>query len=550
MALVFACGLFLCGCRVLHLDGSGAPGRKAALSKPGVESAAVDAQAHYGTGVLRAVGGDVTGALGEFYAAAEKDPANVELAMEVSQLFIQAGQFDKAVAVLESAASQPKAPGELFSRLGTLYFQLNRLEPAVTAGRTALKKNPQSTEALAVLFQICWQGRKFAEASKLIDDAARSAAASPEVLVFCGESYLRLGMQMPESKNGMQARALDAFQRAKGMAEATPEVLLRLADGFTTLRRTNETAAVFQSLLDNFPELSTLRETVRTKLSQLYLGLNDHAHAAILYKEMLRDNPTDARNYFILGTLAIEATNAVEAAEYLSKAILLNPDFQPAYASLANVQLNLNQPREALETLAAARKKFPPSFPIEYLGAMAAVHQRDFTNAVRCFTSAEVIARSGDAGQLREVFYFQFGSACERVGDLAQAEKHFLNCLTLNPDFDEAQNYLGYMWAERGQNLDRARELIAKAVKKEPENAAYLDSMAWVLFQLKQPQLALDYALKAAAHADEEDAEIFTHLGDIYAELGQPEKAREAWSKSLKLAPSPEVEKKLEALPR
>ncbi len=37
-----------------------------------------------------------------------------------------------------------------------------------------------------------------------------------------------------------------------------------------------------------------------------------------------------------------------------------------------------------------------------------------------------------------------------------------------SPNFAEAQNYLGYMWAEHGIKLDQARDLITKALKAEP----------------------------------------------------------------------------------
>jgi tetratricopeptide (TPR) repeat protein len=177
---------------------------------------------------------------------------------------------------------------------------------------------------------------------------------------------------------------------------------------------------------------------------------------------------------------------------------------------------------------------------------MAASQRKDYTNAVQHLTAAEIIAQATDPRRLNYLFYFQFGSACERLGDLAQAEKYFEKCLQLSPNFDEAQNYLGYMWAEHGQNLDRARDLIEKALKAEPKNPAYLDSMAWVLFKLNQPQQALDFELKAVANSDEPDAEIYNHLGDIYAALGQTEKARDSWRKSVGLEPNEKVRKKLE----
>jgi tetratricopeptide (TPR) repeat protein len=102
------------------------------------------------------------------------------------------------------------------------------------------------------------------------------------------------------------------------------------------------------------------------------------------------------------------------------------------------------------------------------------------------------------------------------------------------------------MWADRGEKLDRARALIERALKEDPRNAAYLDSMGWVLFKLGRTEEALDYVLKAVHYSEEEDATLFDHLGDIYAVLGRQDKAREAWKKSLSLEPNEQVRKKLE----
>jgi Tfp pilus assembly protein PilF len=135
----------------------------------------------------------------------------------------------------------------------------------------------------------------------------------------------------------------------------------------------------------------------------------------------------------------------------------------------------------------------------------------------------------------------------ERKGDYAQAEGYFEKCLKLKPDFHEAQNYLGYMWADRGEKLDRARELIEQALKAQPENGAYLDSMGWVLFKQNEPKDALDYLLKAAEFTKEPDATLYDHLGDVYAALNEMDKARESWRKSLSVEKNDAVQKKLEA---
>jgi tetratricopeptide (TPR) repeat protein len=83
-------------------------------------------------------------------------------------------------------------------------------------------------------------------------------------------------------------------------------------------------------------------------------------------------------------------------------------------------------------------------------------------------------------------------------------------------------------------------------VKAEPENPAFLDSLGWVLFKLKQPKQALEYILKAVELSKEPDATLYDHLGDTYAALNQTEKARDAWRKSLEVEASDQIRKKLD----
>ncbi len=95
--------------------------------------------------------------------------------------------------------------------------------------------------------------------------------------------------------------------------------------------------------------------------------------------------------------------------------------------------------------------------------------------------------------------------------------------------------------------------MIEKANKLSPDNAAYLDSMAWVLFQMGEHKEALAWQLKAlkAMEKDKEtDAVLFEHLGDIYHALKNDAKAREFWEKSLAVETNPKVKARLDKLPK
>jgi tetratricopeptide (TPR) repeat protein len=211
----------------------------------------------------------------------------------------------------------------------------------------------------------------------------------------------------------------------------------------------------------------------------------------------------------------------------------------------------MGKPSDALKTLSklpeATTKS--PSFLIEYYSAMAYGELKDYPQALRHYTSAELIGKTSDTNRLNHIFYFQFAAALERNKQLEESEKYFRKCLELSPDFAEALNYLGYMWVEQGVKLEEARKFIEKAVKMEPDNGAYLDSLGWLYFKLNQPEKGLKPILRSIEKTKEPDATLYEHLGDIYRALKQPAKAREAWKKSIEVEPSEAIEIKLRETP-
>jgi tetratricopeptide (TPR) repeat protein len=207
----------------------------------------------------------------------------------------------------------------------------------------------------------------------------------------------------------------------------------------------------------------------------------------------------------------------------------------------------VKKPADALSLLEKARSRFKLNFAQEFYAGVALAAMEKYAEAVAKFVSAELLGKTTEPERLNAQFYFQIGSASERAKDFEPAVKYFRRALELEPNFAEALNYLGYMWAERGENLEEARSMIERALKEEPKNSAFLDSMAWALFKLKQPSEALTYMNRAIEFSKDPDATLFDHLGDILAALNRKSEAREAWEKALKLEPKDEIRKKIES---
>jgi tetratricopeptide (TPR) repeat protein len=133
---------------------------------------------------------------------------------------------------------------------------------------------------------------------------------------------------------------------------------------------------------------------------------------------------------------------------------------------------------------------------------------------------------------------FSLGAAYERYGQFDKATETFEELIARNPEDAQSLNYLGYMLADRGDSLQYARELIERAVRIAPDNAAYLDSYGWVLYRMGKYQDALVHLRKAVSL--DNDPVILDHLGDALNATGQTDEAREWWQKALEQQPENE----------
>ena len=103
------------------------------------------------------------------------------------------------------------------------------------------------------------------------------------------------------------------------------------------------------------------------------------------------------------------------------------------------------------------------------------------------------------------------------------------------------------MYAERGQNLDEAIQLIGKAIEIEPENGFFIDSLGWAYYQQGRYPEALRELKRAVEKAREPDPVLYDHLGDAYAKNGLEQEALNAWERSLQLDPAADgVKKKID----
>lgn len=120
--------------------------------------------------------------------------------------------------------------------------------------------------------------------------------------------------------------------------------------------------------------------------------------------------------------------------------------------------------------------------------------------------------------------------------ELAIAESDFRAIIERNPEHANALNALGYTLADQTDRYEEAKELILKALELRPQQGHILDSMGWVLYRLEDYQGAISYLQQA--YDVMKEAEVATHLGEVYWESGQQQQAREIWQEAYELDPN------------
>lgn len=118
-------------------------------------------------------------------------------------------------------------------------------------------------------------------------------------------------------------------------------------------------------------------------------------------------------------------------------------------------------------------------------------------------------------------------------GDLKNGQRILEEVYENAPDDPGVNNDLGYLYADQGVQLEKALKMIELAVAAEPENPAFLDSLGWVYFKLKQYDKALEALQKANADPDYQDSTLLEHLGDVQNALGDQEAALASYEKAL-----------------
>lgn len=492
--------------------------------------------------------------------ALELAPDDISTALTLSQILMSQGRYTEAEKLV--AATVERAPDNRALNLNyaQILTKLGRTDDAVQFFERVVEADPTYVPAIMPLIDVYQKRSEWKKAADLLQPLVEDESGNADVRRQQGYFYLRAG----ETEKSRQI-----FSE---LASASPEDERNqffLAESLTDLGEYEKAEAIYRKLLEKQPNDAELLMSFALNLAaQRKLEPAAEAFRSLL---AVKDLPPGAviLTKTQLSAIERERENYEAALQYAREAIIGPRGLNSQALNLA-LDIFRRQKRyaEALDFIRplADRYKEPALYArvVEFQfragktadatrlaqqqirqGGNAAAAIGETYLALRRYPDAVAIYEALRQKNPKDVSIgFQLAAAYERSGKIEQAEKLFLELLRDAPDNASILNYLGYMWADRGVNLEKSEEMLRKAVSLDPQNGAYLDSLGWVYFKLGKLDLAEKYLVEAASRMPN-DPTIQEHLGDVLARVGKTSKALEAYRSALKLDSEETDEEKL-----
>jgi len=454
---------------------------------------------------VRYAEGDHPGAIANLELA-RKLRSSFETERLLGSLYAEAGEVEKAIEAFERCIRIDPSIAYLHAIYGELLLEAGRRDEAEAAFKAGLAVEPDNESVLESLVNLLESEGRLKDAIPLLEPTAR-VPGSPEPL--------RLKLAAAYIEAGRTADAIALLEPLQKKSTLSPEGQLLLGRLYYESNRYQDALGVFVPLAQragNSPELYRI-------LGELHVKTGDTEKARADFERAIAAAPDDFRNYLALFFAHSKEFSKTDARVHLSKG-------------------------EATAILDKASALAPrDDFDANFMVGMALLSVDSLAGARAHLERADEL-QPDDRGVL-----FNLASVHEKARDYERAEAILAKLNKAIPDDPAIQNFYGYLLAEMGKDLDLAEELVRKALRKEPDNGYYIDSLGWILYKKRDYAGAARELERAVAKAGE-DAVILEHLGDAYAALSRYKDALTAYRHSKRLLDSAGVREKIESTER
>lgn len=425
-------------------------------------------------------------------------PSRLEPLLSLADLYGRTKSYDNLVATLDRIEELDGKSEQLSMEKFRAYLQLDNMEKAFSEIQSLVDEYPYDMRYRTVLGDVYLSNDRNDEALKVYQDILKEEPDYAPAMVSLASYYQKTG------QDSLYAVQLDSI-----LVNENVDTKLKLDFMRQQILRSEQTDRDSTKIIRLF-------ETILTKKQP-------NADVPMLYAQYL-----------------ITKKMEKESVPVLNKVLELDPENKPARLQLLSYAINKNDLDEVIRVATPAIVYNPEAMEFYYYLGLAHYQKDETDKALDVFNKGVQQINDKSDKNIASDFYSILGDLYHTKEMKAEAYAAYDSSLVYNPNnINTLNNYAYYLSVER-TNLDKAEEMSFITVKAEPENATYLDTYAWILFEKGRYTEARIYIEQAMKNGGDSSQVIVEHCGDIYFKLGDKDKALEYWKKADAMGSTPE----------
>ncbi|MCE1164909.1 MAG: tetratricopeptide repeat protein [Bacteroidetes bacterium] len=464
--------------------------------------------------------GKLQDALIEINNALKLRPDNTEYKTMKANIYYGTGKVDLAVGLYEEIlTAEPENIFVLYS-LARSYQELKNQDRAVEVYEMLTDIYGFDTDVLKRMFDIYFSKQNFTKCAETLSYMLKLDPFNTNLLFDLATMYTKLD------------REDDARLIYERLAALNPSDKQTQAEIVKIYFRKNDIEKGF----DEFAKLIGKKDLTfaeKIQLGELYFNTisQDQKNSDVvefIFRHLNETNPDNWMPYYYLAQIDIQNKKNDEAAAKLLKGIVYADTTADAYMQIGYSLFTLEKYEQAKPVIEKGLALSPDDFRMNYSYALIMQRMGDMPLAIKYYEKA------ADLNPNELSILSSLALAYNSNKQYRESNEAYERALKIDPDNALILNNYAYNLSQRGENLNKALDMIKKAVNREPGNSSYLDTMGWIFFMMKDYKNAKEY-LERAVSVNGSNAVILEHLGDAYNALKDAQKAVYFWKKALEL---------------
>ncbi len=472
--------------------------------------------------------------------AVENDPDNYWYSQGLATLYQQQDQIDKAIAVMESMSNRFPDKIETLYSLLDLYNRQEKYDKVIDTLNRIEAKTGKNEQLSMEKFRIYLQKKDNKKAFHEIESLVAEYPMDLRYQVVLGDVYMQNGKKD------------EAYKLYKKVLEAEPDNAMAMYSLASYYEQTGQNDLYKQQLdtllLNEKVPADTKVNVMRQFIVENNQDGKDSTLIISLFNRILdRQDPDDSQMPMLYAQYLISKNMNKESLPVLKKVLDIDPTNTAARMTLLGDAVRREDYKQVIDLCIPGTESNPDMLEFYFYLAIAYNQAERQDDALA--TCKKALERVTDKSKKEMVsdFYAVMGDIYHSKDQNVQAYAAYDSALVYNPsNIGALNNYAYYLSVER-RDLDKAEEMSYKTVKAEPNNATYLDTYAWILFEkgnYAEARLYIDNAIKSDG---EKSDVIIEHSGDIYYMTGDVDGAVKFWKQALKMgSKSKSLQKKID----